>query len=160
MIGGGVFRLAPGQWTDDTAMAVGMGRSLVAKAAFEPLDTLAEWSAWYREGKHSCTGTCFDIGAVTAKALKHLPPRSDATSRDRQFCSRDGSLMRLAPIVLFASSSDEAERLSYGQATLTHGEDAALATGWFGRILFETALTGQLNPAAVSPDIRQRRRIK
>lgn len=69
MIGGGVFRLAPGQWTDDTAMAVGMGRSLVAKAAFEPLDTLAEWSAWYREGKHSCTGTCFDIGAVTAKAL-------------------------------------------------------------------------------------------
>ena len=61
-------------------------------------------------------------------------------------------------MVLFASSSDEAERLSYKQASLTHGEGAALATGWFGRILFETALTGQLNPAAVSPDIRQRRR--
>ncbi len=26
MTGGGVFKLAPGQWTDDTAMAVAMGR--------------------------------------------------------------------------------------------------------------------------------------
>ena len=59
MIGGGVFGLAPGQWTDDTAMAVGMGRSLVAKAAFEPLDILAEWSAMVSGRKALLHGNVF-----------------------------------------------------------------------------------------------------
>ena len=69
MLGGGLFRLRPGQWTDDTAMALGMAASLVEKNAFHPFGILVEWSAWYKRGKHSCTGTCFDIGDATRQAL-------------------------------------------------------------------------------------------
>jgi ADP-ribosyl-[dinitrogen reductase] hydrolase len=59
MTGGGVFRLAPGQWTDDTAMAVAMGRSLIQEKRFLPLSILNEWSEWYLRRKHACTGNCF-----------------------------------------------------------------------------------------------------
>src|SRR5579871_5387688 len=72
MVGGGVFNLAPGEWTDDTAMAVGLGRSLIEQKAFRPLKILKEWSDWHKTGKHSCTGTCFDIGNATRAALNAL----------------------------------------------------------------------------------------
>jgi ADP-ribosyl-[dinitrogen reductase] hydrolase len=125
MVGGGIFGLAPGQWTVDTAMAVARGRSLIQENGFFPLSILSEWSEWYLRGKHACTGTCFDIGNATRSAL-------DAFLRNRSVVPSipasslgNGSLMRLAPVVLFASNEDEAKLLAHQQSTLTHGEDAA-----------------------------------
>src|SRR5512147_1852763 len=40
MIGGGPFRLARGQWTDDTSMALCLAESLLAKAGLDPLDLM------------------------------------------------------------------------------------------------------------------------
>src|SRR5271165_2333115 len=85
MIGGGVFRLAPGQWTDDTAMAVALGRSLIQEKAFRPLSVLGEWSEWYLRGKHACTGTCFDIGNATRSAIP-----ADISNRKRNEVSASG----------------------------------------------------------------------
>ena len=65
--------------------------------------------------------------------------------------------MRLAPVVLFASNENEAESLAYEQSVLTHGEDAARAAGWFGRLLFKTAISG-LDLAARPADIPNRKR--
>ena len=157
MIGGGIFDLAPGQWTDDTAMAVAMARSLIQEKEFLPLSILREWSEWYLRGRHSCTGTCFDIGNATRRALDAFlqnptaPPKISASSLG------NGSLMRLAPVVLFASNEAEAEALSYEQSVLTHGEEAARPTGWFGGLLFRTASSG-FDPAAVPANIRNRNR--
>jgi ADP-ribosyl-[dinitrogen reductase] hydrolase len=67
--------------------------------------------------------------------------------------------MRLAPAVLFASSEDEAESLGYRQSVLTHGEDAARATGWFGRLLFKTAASG-FELASIPADIPGRKRAE
>lgn len=69
----------------------------------------------------------------------------------------NGSLMRLAPVVLFAAEEGEAEALAYRQSVLTHGEDAAKATGWFGRLLFRTASSG-FDPASIPAEIRGRKR--
>ena len=38
MIGGGPFALQPGQWTDDTAMALCLAESLIEKRSFDPKD--------------------------------------------------------------------------------------------------------------------------
>jgi ADP-ribosyl-[dinitrogen reductase] hydrolase len=157
MIGGGIFGLAPGQWTDDTAMAVAMGRSLIQEKAFVPLSILREWSEWYRQGRHSCTGTCFDIGHATRRALDAFLRNPSAVPKISASSLGNGTLMRLAPVVLFASNEDEAESLSYEQSVLTHGDDAARATGWFGRLLFKTANSG-LDPASVPANIRNRNR--
>lgn len=38
MVGGGSFRLAPRQWTDDTAMALCLAESLVVCRRFDPAE--------------------------------------------------------------------------------------------------------------------------
>lgn len=38
MVGGGPFGLAPGQWTDDTSMALCLATSLVERGSFDPQD--------------------------------------------------------------------------------------------------------------------------
>ena len=70
MVGGGPFNLDPGQWTDDTSLALCLAESLVAKQGFDPVDQLERYVRWYREGHMSSTGTCFDIGNTTSSALR------------------------------------------------------------------------------------------
>jgi len=40
MVGGGPFRLNPGEWTDDTSMALCLVTSLVEKNGFDPKDQI------------------------------------------------------------------------------------------------------------------------
>jgi ADP-ribosyl-[dinitrogen reductase] hydrolase len=157
MIGGGVFGLAPGQWTDDTAMAIAIGRSLIQEKGFVPLGILGEWSEWYLRGKHACTGNCFDIGNATRSALDAFLRKPTVVPKIPASSLGNGSLMRLAPVVLFASNEDEAESLGYKQSVLTHGDDAARATGWFGRLLFKTAIYG-FDLTSIPADISNRKR--
>ena len=70
MTGGGPFRLAPGVWTDDTAMALCLADSLVAQGDLDPADLMDRFVRWWRLGENSATGHCFDIGVTTAKALR------------------------------------------------------------------------------------------
>mgnify|MGYP003832546469 CR=1 FL=1 len=37
IIGGGAFDLEPGQWTDDTSLALCLSQSLIEKQGFDPL---------------------------------------------------------------------------------------------------------------------------
>ncbi|HSP54708.1 MAG TPA: ADP-ribosylglycohydrolase family protein, partial [Dehalococcoidia bacterium] len=69
IVGGGPFRLAPGEWTDDTSMALCLAESLVERNGFDPVDQLGRYVRWYREGHLSSNGRCFDIGNTTAEAL-------------------------------------------------------------------------------------------
>lgn len=41
MIGGGPFNLKPGQWTDDTSMALCLADSLIEKQDFDPVRRIA-----------------------------------------------------------------------------------------------------------------------
>jgi ADP-ribosyl-[dinitrogen reductase] hydrolase len=150
MTGGGPFRLQPGEWTDDTAMAVALAASLIHHRAFQPLDVLHEWAAWYRDGRHSCTGTCFDIGNATRTALEAFLLHPDAPPKINPSALGNGTLMRLAPVVLFARDESEAASLAYDQSILTHGEDAAIATASFARLLF--------HPTGIPASIAQRPR--
>lgn len=69
MIGGGSFNLRPGQWTDDTSMALCLAESLIERQAFDPIDQLERYLKWYRTGYVSSTGTLFDIGTTTKQAM-------------------------------------------------------------------------------------------
>src|SRR5690606_18751575 len=70
MVGGGPFGLEPGQWTDDTSMALCLAESLVERRGFDPLDQLERYSRWHDEGHLSSTGRCFDIGNTVRAALE------------------------------------------------------------------------------------------
>ena len=43
MVGGGPFSLVPGQWTDDTSMALCLAESLIECQGFEPIDQLQRY---------------------------------------------------------------------------------------------------------------------
>src|SRR5688500_5205401 len=70
MVGGGPFGLQPGQWTDDTSMALCLATSLIAKKGFDANDQMDRYWRWYREGYLSSTGKCFDIGNTVRDALE------------------------------------------------------------------------------------------
>ena len=48
MVGGGPFSLKPGEWTDDTSMALCLAESLIEKKGFDPVDQLERYLRWYR----------------------------------------------------------------------------------------------------------------
>lgn len=69
MVGGGPFGLAPGQWTDDTAMALCLAESLIQCQGFNLSDQMDRYIRWFRTGYLSSTGRCFDIGNTIQAAL-------------------------------------------------------------------------------------------
>ncbi len=101
MIGGGPFNLAPGQWTDDTAMALALAESLAANADLDAADLMRRFVDWHETGRYSRNGTCFDIGLTTRAALARWKRNGNpyAGSRDPQTAG-NGSLMRLAPVAI------------------------------------------------------------
>ncbi len=102
MNGGGPFGLAPGQWTDDTSMALCLAESLIESKGFDARDQMARYVRWWRSGYLSSTGRCFDIGNTTRAALARFAatgePFAGSTDPDT---AGNGSLMRLAPVVLY-----------------------------------------------------------
>jgi ADP-ribosyl-[dinitrogen reductase] hydrolase len=70
MIGGGPFCLKPGQWTDDTSMALCLAESLIEKRGFDAKDQLDLYFLCYEQGYLSSTGRCFDIGNTVRNALE------------------------------------------------------------------------------------------
>lgn len=143
IIGDGPFRLKPGQWTDDTSMALCLAASLVEKRAFDPIDQLERYVLWYKEGYMSSTGTCFDIGITTRVALEKFQetrePYCGSTNADR---SGNGSIMRLAPVPLFfADDPATAVRMSGMSSRTTHGSALAVdACRYLGLLISGIAL--------------------
>lgn len=140
MVGGGPFRLEPGQWTDDTSMALCLAESLVETGGFDPVDQLRRYVRWYREGHWSCTGRCFDIGNTTRAALH----RFEASGCTQPYCGSErhdragnGSLMRLAPVPMaFAADPRLAVERSAESSRTTHGAAEAVdACRYFGALL-------------------------
>ena len=112
MTGGGVFGLQPGQWTDDTSMALCLAASLLECGGFDAEDQMRRYLRWYDEGYYSSTGKCFDIGGATREALERFrtsgKPMSGSTNPAK---AGNGSLMRLAPAVMFYADDRGKARL-------------------------------------------------
>ncbi len=99
MVGGGPFGLVPGQWTDDTSMALCLAESLVIHGDHDPVDQLRRYVRWWKEGFFSPTGTCFDIGTTTRSQLKRFMRTGDPHDPHvDEESAANGSLMRLAPV--------------------------------------------------------------
>lgn len=56
LVGGGPFHLAPGQWTDDTAMALCLADSLIHCNGFDARDQMERYCRWRDEGLWSTQG--------------------------------------------------------------------------------------------------------
>lgn len=145
MVGGGPFRLQPGQWTDDTSMALCLGFSLVESCSFDADDQMQRYVRWWRQGYLSSTGACFDIGNTIASALRRYEESGDPYSGSTSpWSAGNGCLMRLAPVPMFFWR-DRAMAVKYAveSSRTTHGAAECLdACRLFASILLR-ALVGE-----------------
>jgi ADP-ribosylglycohydrolase len=169
LVGGGPFELQPGEWTDDTSMALCLAESLIETGRFDAADQMQRYLRWWRTGRFSSHGRCFDIDVTVRSALERFEATgvvyAGATDPDSD---GNASLMRLAPVPLFfAQHRGEAIARAAESSLTTHGAPQArdacrvlaalivgalqgrpkeelLGSGFFDRFI-ESA--GTLNPA-------------
>ena len=135
MRGGGSFGWAPGEWTDDTSMAVAIaevaatGRDLRTSAAQDSI--AARWVDWGRHAK--------DVGVQTRRVLTSAADRSsgrptaahlrDVAGELHEATGRtggNGSLMRTAPVALaHLHDPDALVDAALALGALTHADPEA-----------------------------------
>ena len=125
---GGKFRLKAGEWTDDTAMALCLAKSLLESKGFDPIDQLDKYVAWMYEGYMSCTGKSIGLGKTCQRSLiRYGRTKHSCTDLKHEKFSGNGSLMRLAPIcIYYADNIDEAVQYAALSSKTTHASPIAV----------------------------------
>lgn len=128
MVGGGAFALEPGQWTDDTSMALCLAESLIEQNGFDPTDQLQRYLQWYQVGHLSSTGYSFGIGNTVRSALMRFEKTGQPFCGSTDpYSAGNGSIMRLAPVPLFfAQNPEEAIEMSAESSRTTHRAETAV----------------------------------
>lgn len=160
MIGGGAFRWRPGEFTDDTQMAlIGIdtlldhcadiyemyeGSGVPAMDLFLA-DLYSRYKMWSR--------TAADVGSTTRGSLSHTDWRSGARVHHERygFSASNGCVMRLGPMLsafisLFADATSLTDILDFAerQTRLTHWDDDAVdASRLMAWIIYE--IYGSIN---------------
>ncbi|MEU6562675.1 ADP-ribosylglycohydrolase family protein [Nocardia nova] len=127
MVGGGAFRWEPGEWTDDTSMAIAIASAAADFGGLnttEALDAVAANFDTWRKSRPK------DIGKQTSRVLRqpsrnaaHMHARANSIPGRR---AGNGSLMRTAPVAL--AHLDNAESCAAAAASvssLTHTDPRA-----------------------------------
>lgn len=149
MVGGGPFRLRPGEWTDDTSMALCLADSLIACEGVDEHDLLDRFARWFQSGENSVNGRCFDIGITTRQALDAFIRRQTTAGEGPHDARQagNGSIMRLAPVAIFAApDAAAAQEMAERQSLTTHANGvAAEASRLLAQMLVE-AICGAGKP--------------
>jgi len=139
MVGGGSFDVMPGQWTDDTSMALCLADSLIEQQDFNPINQLQKYVRWLREGYLSSIDRCFDIGNTTLEALRRFETTQEPYCGPTDPRSAgNGSIMRLAPVPLFYAKRplDAIEKSGESSRTTHQATTAIDACRYLGALLF------------------------
>jgi ADP-ribosylglycohydrolase len=115
-----------GEWTDDTAMALCLADSLVAKAGYDADDAFARYALWVRSRPR-------DLGPDVAWALSRARSADEARAEAARRLSDEGGagdgsgcLVRTPPLALrYLADPGGLERCARLDAALTDGDPAA-----------------------------------
>lgn len=155
---GGPHGLAAGEWTDDTSMALALADS-IATAGWNLNDQADRYVEWWKTGKYSVNGRCFDIGITTRSALGNYVAKKNAlTSGDRSDrASGNGSIMRLAPVPmrfghLYADQLNELSRLAEESSVPTHASEQCVSACRYLAMVLAALIHGEDRGAVLSPN--------
>jgi ADP-ribosyl-[dinitrogen reductase] hydrolase len=118
LAGSPVWKTLAGQPTDDSELALALARSLARCGRYDAEDVAAAYGRWYASEPFDCghtTGLAF-APAAAASADKAQAARNNADGRSQS----NGSLMRIAPIGVWANGPDEAARVAGEDSALSH----------------------------------------
>jgi len=130
---GGPHGLDPGEFTDDTSMALALADS-IAEVGWDINDQARRYVDWWQTGKYSVNGRCFDIGNTTIAALRRFQKTRDArtSGESSERASGNGSIMRLAPVPissthLFPDHLEELVQRAVESSLPTHASPQCLS---------------------------------
>lgn len=128
MVGGGGFGWAPGEFTDDTQMALALAAAIEEAGGFDAATVWRHFRVW--------AATANDVGITTRYALSnesHVGASRDAHDKTRGRSGSNGAVMRIAPVAAYGVrlGRDETFRLAVDQAGLTHFDPVAAAAAAF-----------------------------
>lgn len=134
MIGGGTFNWAPGEFTDDTQMALHLAESLVDNGlALDRDDLWLRWQAWSENAA--------DVGITTRRALGFDNWR-DVVHPDPERTAANGALMRCTALALLDVPREVRLRWTLEQAAMTHAHPDAGLGAWLGVAAIRAAIEG------------------
>jgi ADP-ribosyl-[dinitrogen reductase] hydrolase len=148
MCGGGPWR--PGEWTDDTQMALLLAASLLEHGELVESDVFARFVAWVAAGPK-------DVGIATRGVLQSGSPWHSAAAdyaASGHASAGNGSLMRTMPLAIRTSREprDVTMTAARSQSGLTHGDPAAGEGCAIYHAMVQVALAGD-DPLAALPDV-------
>ncbi|MEJ0086597.1 MAG: ADP-ribosylglycohydrolase family protein [Pseudomonadota bacterium] len=153
LLGGGPFDMPRGAWTDDTAMALLLAESLLAREGFDGNDQVQRFARWQREGYGSSTGQCVGISASVARALATAQYKRQpfAGSHDPEQLDKD-PLSRVAPPVMyFFAHTAEAVARAAEAARITAQAPLVLDCVRLLAAMVHQALSGRDKQAVLHP---------
>jgi ADP-ribosyl-[dinitrogen reductase] hydrolase len=114
----GVWRTLAGQPTDDSELGLALARTLVETGGFDPQAIAAAYGRWYASGPFDCGHTTAQAFGAAARARvdKAKAARTGANAQSQS----NGSLMRIAPLGIWAADFPEAARLADLDSALSH----------------------------------------
>jgi ADP-ribosylglycohydrolase len=155
---GGPHGLGPGEWTDDTSMALALFHSIV-NAGWDLRDQLNRYVDWWQNGKYSVNGICFDIGMTTRSALatflRNRDPLTCAPSDEQS--SGNGSIMRLAPVPIafhgwLDNNFDELISRAEESSLTTHASPQCRSACRYMTAVLAALIRGDDRKALLAPD--------
>ncbi len=125
MVGGGWLKLEPGEWTDDTAMALCLAESIVDSDGHDAEDQLRWYLKWYKENVFTSNDRFIDAGINTRKVIERFAKGGkpeDVAGKS----AGNGCIMRIGPVsMMYAEDIHEAKRIAELTTTTTHDDPDA-----------------------------------
>lgn len=130
----GIHNQPKGTWSDDTSMTIATMQSIINKNGIDYKDMMSQFVEWYKNGKYTTNGKCFDIGNTTRQALeKYYLIKCDPVEcgGKENFDCGNGSLMRMLPIVFYCLTkriydNKEIYNLVEKVSSLTHANEKCI----------------------------------
>lgn len=138
MLGGGAYGWAPGEWTDDTQMALLLAASLLDYGYLNGRDVFARFQKWVEARPP-------DVGSQTRSVLTNGLPWDQAAKyyiESHRHADGNGSLMRSVPGALFFAGTNSTATMGSLQSGLTHGPGADEGVALY-HLLIQAALAGK-----------------
>ena len=162
---GGPHGLKPGEWTDDTSMALALADS-IASVGWDLNDQASRYVEWWQTGKYSVNGRRFDIGITTRNALNRFLTNKDAlaSGNTSDQASGNGSIMRLAPVPIrfagyFPTNIEELSRLAEESSIPTHASEQCRSACRYLATVLASLIQGEDRATVLSPTWKPLQRL-
>ncbi|ABD86447.1 ADP-ribosyl-[dinitrogen reductase] hydrolase [Rhodopseudomonas palustris] len=142
IIGGGWLRLAPGQITDDTQMALALGDSLTRLGGFDVADVCEEFAAWLKSRP-------IDVGSTCRRGIRRYITEGTVQGNYFEGDAGNGAAMRVLPVALASFGRPiDAQAWTLSQSRITHHHPLSDASSLMLVEMLHALLRGEDKEAA------------